>query len=238
MNFAVFRLLRRQVVRHVFGQQMAAVAGRIDQHIGAGGADRAVQNRFHGFVAGLALFKAQVITVNDEFLGSLAHDFHNVGQVGQIGLVDFDQAQALVSISVQAGANQRGLAGAACAGQQHVVGRAALYELLGVAGNLFLLHIDVLQIGQLHGADMAHRLQHAAAVGALAVAPGNGGVPVSRRLQGLGQNGFNALHQLLGAQHQLGQWRGNGAQGDVGIGGRCHGKLACLFLVSIILIAA
>jgi hypothetical protein len=64
------------------------------------------------------------------------------------------------------------------------------------------LHIDVLQIGQLHGAHMAHRLQHTAAVGALAVAPGNRRIPVGGCLQGLGQHGFDALHQLLGTLDQ------------------------------------
>ena len=73
------------------------------------------------------------------------------------------------------------------AGEQHVVGRAAGHELLGVARDLVLLHIDVLQVGQLHGADMAHGLQQTAAVGALAIAPGDGGIPVCGDCSGWGR---------------------------------------------------
>ncbi|MOA21480.1 hypothetical protein D3C78_1419730 [compost metagenome] len=103
---------------------------------------------------------------------------------------------------MQAGPDQRRLAGAARAGEQHVVGRAALHELLGIARDLFLLPIDVLQIGQLHRADMPHGLEQPAAIGPLAVAPGNGFAPVLGRLQRLGQHGLDALHQLLGTRHQ------------------------------------
>ncbi|OMP13273.1 hypothetical protein COLO4_01966, partial [Corchorus olitorius] len=121
---------------------------------------------------------------------------------------------------MQAGTDQRGFARAARAGEQHVVGRAAGHELLGVARDLVLLHIDVLQVGQLHGADMAHGLQQTAAVGALAIAPGDGGIPVCGGLQRLGQDGLDALHQLLGALHELQQGGGDG------FCGQCHGCLS------------
>src|SRR2546429_1411134 len=49
-----------------------------------------------------------------------------------IGLVHLDQAQALRRKGMQAGTNQRGFARAARAGEQHVVGRAAGHELLGI----------------------------------------------------------------------------------------------------------
>ena len=77
----------------------------------------------------------------------------------------------------------------------------------GVGHDFFFLRVDVLQVGQLHGPDVAHGLKHATAVGTLAIAPGDGNAPVGGRLQGLGQDGFNALHELLGAQHQTLQRR-------------------------------
>jgi hypothetical protein len=73
---------------------MAAVAGGIDQHIGWR-RDRAIQHGLHGLVAGLALFEAQVVAVDDELLGPAGDHVDDVGQIGQIGLVHLDQAQAL-----------------------------------------------------------------------------------------------------------------------------------------------
>ncbi|MNT59151.1 hypothetical protein D3C72_1966350 [compost metagenome] len=105
MDLSVLALLLRQVIRHVFGQQVAPVAGGVDQHVGRGSAHRAVQDRFHRLVAGLAFFKAQVIAINDEFLGAARHHIHNIGQIGQVGFVHLDQAQPLGCVAVQAGTN-------------------------------------------------------------------------------------------------------------------------------------
>jgi hypothetical protein len=152
MHFAIVGVGVGAVFRHVLGQQVAPVAGGVDQHVGRGCGHRAVQNGLERLVARLAIFKAQVIAEDDELLGPVGDHVDDVGQVRQVGLVHLDQAQALRRVGIQAGLDERGLARAARARQQHVVGGLALHKLLGVALDLFLLAIDLLQVSQLHGA--------------------------------------------------------------------------------------
>ena len=110
--------------------------------------DRAVEDRLQRLVAGLAFVEAQVVAEDDEALGAVGDQVDDVGQVDQVGLVDLDQAQPLRRELVQAGLDQRALAGAARARQQHVVGRRAGDELLGVAHDPLLLRLDVLQVAR------------------------------------------------------------------------------------------
>ncbi|KDA51803.1 hypothetical protein L963_1879 [Leuconostoc mesenteroides subsp. cremoris T26] len=203
MALAVLGVGVAQVVLHVLGQQVAPVAGRIDQHVGRRRRDRAVENRLERLVTRLALIEAQVVAEHDEFLGPLRHHLDDVRQVGQFGLVDLDQAQPLRRIGVQAGANQRRLAGAAGAGQQHVVGRLAFDELPRVALDLFLLQIDFLQRIERHRGHVAHRLQRAMARTAPAVAPGDRGIPVGGRRQRLRQDRLDPGDELFGALEQV-----------------------------------
>ena len=102
MHFTIVRVRVRAVFRHVLGQQVAPVAGGIDQHVGGGSGHRAIQDRFERLVARLAVFEAQVIAKDDEFLRPVRDDIDDVGQIGQIGLVHFDQAQALACIGIEA----------------------------------------------------------------------------------------------------------------------------------------
>ena len=74
-------------------------------------------------------------------------------------------------------------------------------ELGRVTLDFFLLRVDFLQIVQRNLAHMAHRLQAAVPAAALAVAVGNGGVPVGRA-QRLRQHGLDAGHQLFHARDQ------------------------------------
>ncbi|MCY1383386.1 hypothetical protein D9M69_715070 [compost metagenome] len=67
--------------------------------------------------------------------------------------------------------------------------------------DFLFLAIDFLQIGQAHGANLAHRLQRAMPATSLAVTPGHRSRPVGR-LHGLWQHRFNAGHQLFGALQQ------------------------------------
>ena len=65
------------------------------------------------------------------------------GRSTRSALVDLDQAQAARREFVQAGLDQRALAGAARAGEQHVVRALAGDELLGVAQQPLLLRLDL-----------------------------------------------------------------------------------------------
>ena len=201
MHFTIVRVRVGAVFRHVLGQEVAPVAGGIDQHVGGGGSHGAIQNGLECLVARLAIFKAQVIAKDDELLRTVGDDIDDIRQVRQVGLVHFNQAQALTRVGIQASLDEGGLACATGARQQHIVGGFALHKLQGVALDLFLLAIDLFQISQLHGRHMAHRFQRAVAAAALAVAPGDGLRPI-RRAQGLGQHRFDAGDELLSPLHQ------------------------------------
>ena len=202
MNLAVVGVLHAQVVAHALGQQMAAVAGGVNQHIGCGRSHRAVQDGLERFVAGFAFFKAQIIGKDDELLRPPSHRVHNVGQVGQVFFVHLNQAQTLVGQGVQTRAYERRFAGATRTCEQHVVGGQALHELLGVAQNFFFLLVDLFERVQAHAAHVAHRLQGAVARAAFAVTKGNRRVPI-RRAQRRGQHRFNAVDELLSTREQL-----------------------------------
>ncbi|MNT84684.1 hypothetical protein D3C72_2247300 [compost metagenome] len=96
-----------EVFGHVLRQQVAPVAGGVDQHIGRGSGHRTIQGRLERLVAGLAVLKAQVIAEHDELLGPIRHHVHDIWQVHQVGLVHLDQAQALCRVDVQARLDQR-----------------------------------------------------------------------------------------------------------------------------------
>ena len=202
MHFAVLGVGVAEVLLHVLRQQVAAVAGGVDQDIGRRRRHRAVEDRLERLVAGFAFLEAEVVAEHDELLGAVGHHIDDVGQVGEIGLVDFDQAQALRRVFVQAGLDQRRLAGAAGARQQHVVGRPALDELQGIALDLFLLRLDFLEVVQPDGGNVANRLQRAMARRALAVTPGDRLAPVGRG-QRLRQHRLDPRQQVARALDQL-----------------------------------
>ena len=93
MHFAIVCVLVAEVVFHVLGQEMASIAGGVNQYIGRGGSHRAIENRFQGLVARLAFFKTQVITKDNKFFWPCSHHINDVGQVDHVGFIYFNQAQ-------------------------------------------------------------------------------------------------------------------------------------------------
>ena len=92
---------------HVFGHQMAAVGGGIDQNIVGAARQAAVQRGFQGFVAVFAFFERQIVAKHDEFFGARFQQHQEHGQGGQIVFVHFNQAQALFGVFVQQCFDQR-----------------------------------------------------------------------------------------------------------------------------------
>ena len=201
MNFTVGTGLVAEVVAHLLGQQVAAVAGGANQDVGRGSCHGAIQNGFQRLVAALAFFKAQVIAVDEEFFGPCGHHIHDVGQIHQIGFIYFNQAQALGSVAVQTGLDERRLARAARTREQHVVSAAPLHKLRHVALHFVFLCINFAQVFQARGGQLVHRLQ-AGTTAALAVAPGQRPAVPIRGLQGMGQHSLQACQQLLGTADQ------------------------------------
>ena len=96
-----------EVFFHVLGQQMTPITGGVDQYIGSRCCHRTVQNRFQGFVAWLAVFKAQVVAIDDEFFCARCNDFDDVGQINQVIFVHLNQPQAARRVVVQACLDKR-----------------------------------------------------------------------------------------------------------------------------------
>ena len=142
MHFTVVGVLVAQVVLHVLGQQVAAVAGGVDQHVVAGRGDAAVKDAFQRLVAGLAFVEAQVVAKHDEAFGALGHQVHQIRQVDQVGLVHLDQAQALGRKLIQAGLDQAAFAAAAGANEKTGF---ALQQLLNHGDVAAALHAGVQQ---------------------------------------------------------------------------------------------
>jgi hypothetical protein len=140
----------------------------------------------------------QVVAEHQVALGAPGDAVGDLGQVDQVVLLDFDQAQALLVVLVEQTLDDGRLAGAARARQQHVVGGPALEELPRVLLDLVDLRADALQVRQAHAVHVAHGLQPPTRVepGSLAPAKSDARTPVGggrRRWQQL----LQALQQLL-----------------------------------------
>src|SRR3546814_6480544 len=83
----------------------------------------------------------------------------DVGQIAEIILVYFDQAQTLIRILIQARLDQRGLPGAARTRQQHIISRQTLHKLSGILFYQRLLRADNMQIAERDWRQMFNRLQ-------------------------------------------------------------------------------
>ena len=202
MHLAVLGMLVVQVFRHVLGQQMAAVAGGVNQHIGRRGGDRAVQGRLQSLVAGFALVKAEVVAKDDELLGPGRDQIDNLGQIDHVRFIHLDQAQALVCKRVQASADQRRFAGAACPCQQGIVGATPLHKLLRIAQKTFFLNLHLFQVRKADVGNVLHRYQHAVAGTLAPVTHSDRCAPVGFG-NALVQRGFHALHEALGPLQKL-----------------------------------
>jgi len=197
MNLAIFGVMGGQVLAHALRHQMTPIAGGIDQQIVTCGSHRPIEGHLQALVAGLPLLKGQVITEHDEALGAIRHQIDDVGQIGQIGFVDLDQAQAPGGIRIQAGLDQRGFACSPGPCQQDIVGGQALHELTGVAFDQRPGFVDMVQVIQGDVRTVMHRLQHrltAQTCRATTPAPGHRSRPVD--LDGPGQQCIQALKQM------------------------------------------
>ena len=87
-----FHVAGREVVAHAFGHQVAAVAGRVDQHVVGLRGDRTVERDLERLVTRLAFLERQVIAEHDEAFRPRGDEIDDVGEVDEVGLVDFDQA--------------------------------------------------------------------------------------------------------------------------------------------------
>ena len=196
--------VRLQVFLEVLGHQVPTVGGGVDQHVVRRGGDRAVEDDLERPEGGVAGIERQVVAEDDEALGPSFEEVDDVRQVDEVVLLDLDHAQAARGVFVEQRLDQRRFAGAARAGEQHVVGRPTGDELPRVDVDARLLRLDVAQVGEADRRDARQGLQVAGGA-ALAPAEGDGGVPVGHRGGGRQQR-FEAFQQAFGALQERGQW--------------------------------
>src|SRR3954470_9845245 len=184
--YLVADVLGLEVFGHVLGHQVAAVGGGVDQQVLAGGGDRTVERHLERDVAFFGPVEAQIVAKEEEALASRGDLVDDVRQVHQVVLLHLDQAQALPRVLVEQALDDRRLAGAARAGEEHVVRRPALQELARVLLDPLDLPVDAAQVGELDAVHVRHRLQPARAVAPPARAPAerDARAPVGRRRGG------------------------------------------------------
>ena len=193
-------VLRLEVLAHVLRQQVAPVRGRVDHDVARRTRDRPVERDLERLVAGLAGVEGEVVAEDDEALGPALDALDDVRQVDEVRLVDLDQPQAARRVLREHRLHQRRLAGAARAGEQHVVGRPAGDELARVAVDRLLLRVDRDELREIDGVRMRDGMQEAAAA-ALAPARRRDAAPV--RVRGVGrQQRLDAREDALGAREE------------------------------------
>ena len=158
MQFVIGRMAVADVVGVVFGDHVAAVGGGVDQYVFRVAVERAIQDGFQCFVAGILRVKGEIVAKHDVSLATRPHEIDDFRQMMQIEAIDLDHAQPLRGKTSQARAYQRGFTSAACAGEQHVIGRQAAHELLGVVQYRLLLPVNREQIVQFLQTRVVQRL--------------------------------------------------------------------------------
>ena len=79
-----------EVFFHVLWQKMPSIACRIDQNIGGGRGNRAIQYRLERLVARLSVFETQIVTEHNESLYSVGNKVNNVWKIDQICFINFN----------------------------------------------------------------------------------------------------------------------------------------------------
>lgn len=135
---------------------MAAVGGGVDEDVLGARFDAAFDGGLEVLVLGVGLFEGEVVEEDDEALaGEVAQGVHDVGQVAELRLGELQDAQAAAVVDVGEGLDGGGLAGAARADEQDVVGGLALDEGLGVVDQLLFLVGVADDVIHLHGLEVA-----------------------------------------------------------------------------------
>ena len=144
-------------VVHAFLDQMTAVAGGVDRHIVAAPADAALQDRFQRGKVVVVGREAQIVDEQDELQRVFRQLVHQGGDLVQLVLLHFDQAQAVGCKLVGNGLDRARFARAGVAVQQYIVGGLAIQQGAGVGNDFFALPLIAGQLAQALRIRVAHR---------------------------------------------------------------------------------
>ena len=157
------------VVHHGARQQVAPVRGGVEQHIGRTPLDAAFQHRLQGLVGGVLRIEGQIVAKEDEGIGRWPHPAHEGGQGLDVLAVDLHELHgAEIGLGGPRGVDlrmdrlhQRGLAHAARAPQQRIVGGQAPGETLRIFHQQVAHEVDAPQQADVHTVHLRHRREAA-----------------------------------------------------------------------------
>ena len=143
---------------------MAAVRGRIQDHVVGPAFDAAFQHRLERLVGRVIAVERQIVAEHDEVERRGAQQRHQRRQRLDILAVNLDQLQAIgrLAIDIDAGMrrlDQRRLAHAARAPQQRVVGGISVGEAFGVLEQDVAHPVDALEQAEIDAVDARDRRQ-------------------------------------------------------------------------------
>src|SRR3954463_2421715 len=185
----VAHVARLEVLRHVFGHQVAPVGRGADEEIVGGGRNGAVERHLERDVSVLGAVEREIVAEKKEALLARRDATDVRRKDDEVVLPHLDQPHALPGILVEQALHDRGFTGAARAGEEHVVRGLAVDELTRV----LLAPVDLFaEAAQARKPDLVHvppRLQPAcsctstrgAAAGGGAPAEGHARIPVGLR---------------------------------------------------------
>ena len=156
---------RAFVLDHVARQQMPAVRGGVEDDVVGPALDAAFQHRLQRFVGGVVAVEGEVVAEHDEAdTRSRAAASIRPGRLSISSRwisISFSRSAGL-RVGVDAGMrglDQRGLAHAARAPQQRVVGGQAVGEALGILDQDVAHPVDALEQAEIDPVDARHRRQ-------------------------------------------------------------------------------
>ena len=144
---------------------MAAVRGRIKQHIGGAAFNAAVEHGLERFVARVVMVERQVIAKDEDALGAAPKLRHELRQALDVLALDFDEDKAAGRVTVDrrmGGFDQRAFSHAARTPEERVIGRQAFGEAVGVVHQQIADVIDAFEEAEIDPRHGGHRIQHAA----------------------------------------------------------------------------
>ena len=137
---------------------MPAVGGGIEDDVLGPALDAAFQHGLERLVGGVVAVEGEIVAEHDEMEGGRPQQVHQRGQALDVLAVDLDQLQPVggLAVGIDAGMrslHQRGLAHAARAPQQRIVGGQAVGEALGVLDQDVAHPVDALEQEEVDAAD-------------------------------------------------------------------------------------
>src|SRR2546429_394451 len=103
--------------------------------------------------------EAQVAAEQQKARGAPGDLVDDLRQINEIVLLHLDQPQALLGVLVQQAFDDGRFAGAARAGEEHVVRRLRLHELARILLDALDLLVDAAQVRKLDAMHLTHRVQ-------------------------------------------------------------------------------